>query len=327
MGADEQPLLLIATEEGAGRRLDRYLAEALPELSRTYIQQLIDDVHILVNGRSAKASYQVQPGDQLAVTLPLPTAGAILPEAIPLSICYEDDDVLVVDKPAGMVVHPAPGHASGTLVNALLHYCPTMTISGDLRPGIIHRLDKDTSGLLVVAKNDLAKTSLQTQQKARQMRKLYSALVHGHFDAPEGLIDAPIDRHTTNRLRRAVLEGGREARTHYRQLELLGPFALLEARLETGRTHQIRVHFSHLGHPVVADQLYALRRYKESLGLKRQFLHARLLGFAHPRSHAWVELESPLPAELQSVLDMLRRRYAEPERAASDQDWYHGGTF
>lgn len=314
----QQPLLLVVESDDTGQRLDRYIADTLPDLSRTYVKQLIEDLHICVNGKPAKPSYQVQPGDQLSIRLPLPTASDIVPEDIPLNIHYEDDDVLVVDKPAGMVVHPAPGHARGTLVNALLFYCPTISISGDLRPGIVHRLDKDTSGLLVVAKNDRAKISLQEQQKARQMLKLYLALVHGHFDPPVGLIDLPLDRHPTNRLRIAVVEGGREARTRYHQLETLGPYALVEARLETGRTHQIRVHFSHCGHPVFSDPLYGPRRPKETFGLRRQFLHATRLGFRHPRSGEWVELVSPLPTDLQNVLTKVRRIYQQD--ADSEQD-------
>jgi 23S rRNA pseudouridine1911/1915/1917 synthase len=207
-----------------------------------------------------------------------------------------------------MVVHPAPGHATGTLVNALLHHYPTMQIGDDLRPGIVHRIDRDTSGLLVVAKHDRAKTHLQTQQQARQMLKLYCALIDGHFKEPQGVIDAPIDRNPTDRLRMAVIQGGRSARTHYRTLEQLGPYSLVEAKLETGRTHQIRVHFSHKHHPVVGDPLYGTRRNATALGLKRQFLHAQRLGFTK-LDGTWLELSAPLPAELQAVLDALHTQY------------------
>lgn len=310
MGADLEPLVLVVEPEQADTRLDRYLVLVVPDMSRSYVQHLINDAHVRVNGKIVKPSYAVQPADEVSVTLPLPQPTDIVAENIPLTIMYEDADLLVVDKPAGMVVHPAPGHATGTLVNALLYHYPMMQIGDDLRPGIVHRIDRDTSGLLVVAKNDRAKTHLQTQQQAREMLKIYLALIEGHFKEPQGVIDAPIDRHPTDRLRMAIMQSGRSARTHYRTCELLGPYSLIEAKLETGRTHQIRVHFTHKHHPVVGDPLYGPRRQTQQLGLKRQFLHAHRLGFTRLDGQ-WIECVSPLPADLQSVLDQLHARYGD----------------
>jgi 23S rRNA pseudouridine1911/1915/1917 synthase len=308
MAAETSPLLLVVGADEAHGRLDRYLALKLPDMSRSYLQQLISDAHIRVNGKQVKASYQVQPADEISMTLPLPQPSDIIAENIPLNIVYEDADLLIVDKAAGMVVHPAPGHSTGTLVNALLYHYPTMQIGDDLRPGIVHRLDRDTSGLLVVAKHDRAKTQLQTQQQARQMLKLYTALIDGHFKEPQGVIDAPIDRNPTDRLRMAIVATGRPSRTHYRTYEVLGPYSLVEAKLETGRTHQIRVHFSHKHHAVMGDPLYSPRRHASPLSLPRQFLHAHRLGFTR-LDGTWLECESPLPPDLQSVLDTLRARY------------------
>ncbi len=310
MGAESMPLSLTAGQDDAGARLDRYIALALPDLSRSYVQHLIGDAHVRVNDKVVKPSYAVQPGDEINITLPVPKPSDIIAEDLPLTIVYEDDDIVVVDKAAGMVVHPAPGHSTGTLVNALLHHFPTMQIGDDLRPGIVHRIDRDTSGLLVVAKHDRAKTQLQNQQQARHMLKIYSALIEGQFKEPQGVIDAPIDRHPNDRLRMAVVQGGRSARTHYRTLELLGPFSLMEAKLETGRTHQIRVHFSHKHHPIIGDPLYGSRRTVTALGLRRQFLHAQRLGFTKLNGE-WIELESPLPPDLQHILDALRAQYAD----------------
>src|SRR3954452_19205809 len=209
MAAEHEPLELIVTPEQVGERLDRLLTAALPDVSRSYVQHLIADAHVRVNGKAVKQSATVQAGEVITVTLPLPQATHLIPEPLPLTVRYEDDDLLVVDKPAGMVVHPAPGHVSGTLVNALLYHYPTMQIGSDLRPGIVHRIDRDTSGLLVVAKHDRAKAHLQAQQQARTMTKIYLALIEGHFRAPEGTIEAPIDRHPTDRLRMAIVATGR----------------------------------------------------------------------------------------------------------------------
>ncbi|MBV9789627.1 MAG: RluA family pseudouridine synthase [Chloroflexi bacterium] len=325
MGAELEPLVLVVEPEQADTRLDRYLALVVPDISRSYVQHLISDAHVRVNGKLVKPSYAVQPADEISVTLPLPQPTDIIAENIPLTIVYEDADLLVVDKAAGMVVHPAPGHANGTLVNALLYHYPTMQIGDDLRPGIVHRIDRDTSGLLVVAKNDRAKTHLQTQQQAREMLKIYLALIEGHFKEPQGVIDAPIDRHPTDRLRMAIVQSGRSARTHYRTCEVLGPYSLIEAKLETGRTHQIRVHFTHKHHPVVGDPLYGPRRQTQQLGLKRQFLHAHRLGFTRLDGQ-WIECTSPLPADLQAVLDQLHARYGDGSAESFDpsQPWWLG---
>jgi 23S rRNA pseudouridine1911/1915/1917 synthase len=324
MAAEQQPLVLLVTAEHVGDRLDRFLAAALPDVSRSYGQQLIGDGHVRLNGQSAKPSAILALNDAVSVTLPLPQATDLIPENIPLDIRYEDDDVLVVDKPAGMVVHPAPGHAAGTLVNALLYHYPDIAIAGDLRPGIVHRIDRDTSGLLVVAKHDRAKTHLQAQQQARTMTKLYLALIEGHFREPEGSIEAPLDRHPTDRLRMAVVRTGRAARTDYRELERLGSYSLVEVRLHTGRTHQIRVHFAHKHHPVAGDPLYGPNRKTNPLGLERQFLHAHCLGF-DGLGGRHVEVTSPLPADLQRVLDRLRAEHGAPVSLAAlgdEQPWW-----
>jgi 23S rRNA pseudouridine1911/1915/1917 synthase len=306
----------------AGERIDRFVARVLPDLSRSYAQQLIDDGHVRVNGKAVKRSTAVQTDDLISVTLPIPQATDLVAEDLPLTIRYEDDDLVVVDKAAGMVVHPAPGHASGTLVNALLHHYPHMEIGGDLRPGIVHRIDRDTSGLLVVAKHDRAKAYLQDQQQARTMTKVYLALIEGFFREPQGTIELPIDRHPTDRLRMAVVQSGRPARTDYTQLERLGSYSLVEARLHTGRTHQIRVHFAHKHHPVAGDPLYGPRRQTNPLGLTRQFLHAHCLGFRRLDGE-YIEIRSPLPPDLERVLDRLRAQYGEPvEPPDTDRPWW-----
>ena len=306
-----QPTTTITVSaEHAGQRLDRYAAAQLPDLSRTYIQQLITDMHIRVNGRGAKASYPVQADDTIEMVLPLAQPTDIVPEDLPLDVVFEDEDVLIVNKAAGMVVHPAPGHIKGTLVNALLFRYPHLTTSGDLRPGIVHRLDKETSGLLVVAKHDLARAFLVAQQQEHAMSKQYLALVDGHWREPIGTIDAPIGRNPSNRLRQAILPEGRYAVTHYRVLEELGAYSLVQATLETGRTHQIRVHFSHKNRPVVGDAVYGPKKPRESFGLQRHFLHAHRLGFCLPNDREWHTWEAPLPPELQAVLDTLRHRHA-----------------
>ncbi len=324
MGAELEPLALLVPLEHVGERLDRFLPTAMPDISRSYGQQLIEDGHVRINGKVVKRSTSLEAGDAVTVTLPLPQATDLIAEAIPLTIRYEDDDLLVVDKPAGMVVHPAPGHATGTLVNALLYHYPNLAIGGDLRPGIVHRIDRDTSGLLVVAKHDRAKTHLQAQQQARTMTKVYLALIEGHFREPEGTIEAPIDRHPNDRLRMAVVAGGRPARTDYRELERLGSYSLVEARLHTGRTHQIRVHFAQKHHPIVGDALYGPHRQSRPLGLGRQFLHAHCLGFDRLDGQR-IDAISPLPLDLQVVLDRLEAEYGATVSlagAGDDQPWW-----
>ena len=286
-------------------RLDRYLAAQLPDHSRSEVQRWIKEGLARVNERPAKASLSLEPGDMVTLTIPEPPPTELQPEAIPLTILYEDADVIAIDKPAGMVVHPAAGHASGTLVNALLYHFPDIEGVGEGgRPGIVHRLDKDTSGIILVAKNPRAHRYLQAQFKARTVEKTYLALVHGHVSPKEGLIDAPIGRHPRHRQRMAVTSAdkGREAQTEYKVLAFYGPATLVAAHPLTGRTHQIRVHFASIGHPVVGDPLYGR---KDAYGLGRHFLHAYRLRFRRPSDEAIVELESPLPPELEALLKRL----------------------
>jgi 23S rRNA pseudouridine1911/1915/1917 synthase len=295
--------------EQSNLRVDRYIAQEAPDLSRSLIQKLLEEGRITVAGQVPKASYKVQAGDEIIVRVPPPEPTAVLAEAIPLVIVYEDADIVVVDKPAGMVVHPAHGHHSGTLVNALLAHCPDLAgIGGELRPGIVHRLDKDTSGLLVVAKNDTAHRHLQTQFQARSVHKAYLALVEGVPQAAHGVIDAPIGRDPQHRQRMAVAthssRGGREALTEYRVVEYFPHHTLLEAEPATGRTHQIRIHLAFIGHPIVGDRVYGFR--KQRLPLARQFLHAARLAFTLPGSGQPVEFTSPLPQDLAAVLKTLR---------------------
>jgi 23S rRNA pseudouridine1911/1915/1917 synthase len=259
---EPQHFTLAVAIADAGTRLDRYLAEQIPELSRSFVQQLIEDELVHVNGQVPRASYLVREGDRIELERPHARPTELVAEAIPLTVVYEDQDVVVIDKPAGMVVHPAPGHPQGTLVNALLARYPDMEVGGDLRPGIVHRLDQDTSGLIVVARNDRALQHLADQQRERTMHKVYLAVVEGRIKEEQGVVDAPIGRHPRDRLRMAVVPNGRSARTHYRLLEELGAYSFLEITLETGRTHQIRVHMQHIGRPVLGDPLYGVRKPK-----------------------------------------------------------------
>lgn len=292
-------------DEQAGRRLDVFLAGESPELSRSHIQKLIAGEMVTVNGRTARANYRVRTADEVVLRVPPPRELAVQPENIPLDIYYQDADLVVVNKPRGLVVHPAEGNYSGTLVNALLYHCPDLSgVNGVLRPGIVHRLDKDTSGLLMVAKNDAAHIELARQLKDRLVARRYLALAYGNFKEDAGTVDAPIGRHPRDRQKMAVVtRGGRPAVTHYRVRQRYGQYTLLELRLETGRTHQIRVHLTYLGHPLAGDLKYGPAR--PFYGLQGQFLHAYLLGFNHPRNREHMEFTAPLPVELQAVLDRL----------------------
>ncbi len=294
---------LIADHDG--ERLDRFVARSLPELTRARARRLIDEGFVTVDDRlPAKAGAALASGQRVRVTVPPPEPVTLEPEAIPLRIVYEDGDLLVVDKPPGMAVHPAPGHSSGTLVHAVLAHCPGLsTVGGEGRPGIVHRLDKDTSGLIIVAKNDAAHLSLARQLKERRVEKTYIALVEGRLTQREGVIDASIGRHPARRKKMAVVEGGREARTRYRVLREIDGRSLVEVRPETGRTHQIRVHFAAIGHPVVGDPVYG--RGRPAGSLRRQFLHAQRLAFRHPRTDERLELEAPLPEDLAQALAEL----------------------
>jgi 23S rRNA pseudouridine1911/1915/1917 synthase len=286
---------------GAGERLDRYLAEALPELSRSRLQQLIRAGQVTLDGRPARPSSPVADGMQIVVHIPSAAPPpAPVPQAMRLDVVYEDTDLLVIAKPAGLVVHPAAGHAVGTLVNALLAGYPDLTAGDAGRPGIVHRLDRDTSGLLVIARTEAALEHLRDQFKRRLIQKTYLALVHGQPPAPEGRIDAPVGRDPRQRKRMAVLTGGRPARTGYRVLAVLGDFSLLAVTPETGRTHQIRVHLAWLGVPVVGDRVYGRRR--QSPDSPRQFLHAWRLSLERPGGGGRLDLECPLPEDLRKVL-------------------------
>ncbi len=286
----------------AGIRLDKYIADECPELSRAYVQKLIDEGYIAVNDAVVKRSFRLNIGDKVSAIIPPSAAPSLLAEEIPLNIVYEDGDLLVVDKPAGLTVHPAPGHPSHTLVNAILAHCPLLTgVGSSVRPGIVHRLDKNTSGLMVVAKNDAAQQNLSAQIKARSVVKRYLVLVAGHLSPDRGIIEAPIGRDPGNRKRMAVVSGGREARTQYRVVKYMDSYTLLEVGLETGRTHQIRVHLAAIGYPVVGDQVYGTR----SPFLKRQFVHACHLGFRLPSTGEHVEFSSKLPSDLEEALEHI----------------------
>jgi len=287
----------VADESGV--RLDKFVGDRCPELSRTHAQRLIGDGCITVNGQAARASLKLGIGDKVRVTIPPTPPSPLSPEAIPLNIIYEDDDLLVVDKPAGITVHPAPGHPGHTLVNAILsHYPHLADISDSLRPGIVHRLDKDTSGLMLVAKNRAAQANLAEQFKARSIVKAYQALVKGKLTPESGIIEAAIGRDPRNRQRMAVVSRGREARTDYRVIKYIGGHTLLEVTPETGRTHQIRVHLAAIGYPVVGDPVYGVK----SPYLSRQFLHACRLGFNLPSTGEYVEFTSELPEDLEQAL-------------------------
>ena len=290
----------IADESGV--RLDKYVGEKCPELSRTHAQKLITDGRITVNDHAVKASFKLSIGDRVDVVIPPTAPGPLSAEAIPLNIIYEDGDVLVVDKPAGMAVHPAPGHPDHTLVNAILPHLSGLTeISDSLRPGIVHRLDKDTSGVMLVAKNEPARLNLMQQFEVHSVAKTYQVLVKGHLTPEEGIIEASIGRDPRNRKRMAVVNEGREARTRYSVVRYIGGYTLLEVRTETGRTHQIRVHLSAIGYPVAGDDTYGVK----SAHLSRQFLHACRLGFKLPSTGEHVEFTSELPPDLAQALKAI----------------------
>ncbi len=285
----------------AGERPDKLLVGLRPDLSRAHIQRLIDEKRLLVNGKPGKAGLKLRGGEDLILYIP---AAQPLPhleaESIPLDVVYEDESVIVINKPAGLVVHPAPGHYNGTLVNALLYHVPGLNINGSQRPGIVHRLDKDTSGLLVAAKTDAALGNLIEQMKQRLTLKEYRTLVEGNLQPPAGIVDAAIGRDPGQRKQMAVTRNGKPARTHYEVIEYLPRHTYVNARLETGRTHQIRVHMAYMKHPVVGDQVYGQR--KPSLKLGRQFLHAYKLGFRLPTTGQYREFEAPLPPDLEAAL-------------------------
>jgi 23S rRNA pseudouridine1911/1915/1917 synthase len=289
-----------------GERVDKYVAKHVPSLSRSRVKQLIEAGLLSVNGIDVKASHRLEEGDELILRVPQVQEIQLIPQHMPLTVVYEDNDLVVVDKTAHLVVHPAPGHESGTLANALLARYPDLPVDDEGRPGIVHRLDKDTSGLILVARTEEARRDLQGQFKAGQVDKVYLALVQGRVEPGSGIIDAPIGRHPRERKRMAVVrQGGRQSVTEYRALEQLGDFALLEVRPRTGRTHQVRVHLAFIGHPVVGDSVYGYR--KQRLSVERQFLHAHRIGFRLPSSGKHMELTSDLPADLAVLLEELRK--------------------
>jgi 23S rRNA pseudouridine1911/1915/1917 synthase len=294
----------IVTADDQATRLDQYLQRLNPDMTRSHVQKLIRDGHVTVNQIKAKTGLKIKTGDQVALDLPEPEPSTALSEAIPLDVVYEDEDIIVVNKPRGMVVHPAAGHASGTLVNALLFHCRDLqAINHTLRPGIVHRLDKDTTGLLVVAKNEQAQQSLVKQMKARQIHRHYIALVHGTIQEENGKVDAPVGRHHTQRKKMAVVQNGRPAVSRFHVLDRFSGYTLVEVRLETGRTHQIRVHMAFIGHPVAGDPLYGPAKSKIDLG--GQALHAGYLAFFHPRDGHSLAFQVPLPSDMQSLVEAL----------------------
>lgn len=295
-------------EETAGTRIDQALAAAIPDTSRSFIQKLFEKGNISVNASPCTSKkYKVCAGDVLELHIPEPVSLDIEAENIPIDIVYEDDDVMVVYKPKGMVVHPAVGNYTGTLVNAIMYHCGDRlsSINGVVRPGIVHRIDKDTSGLLMIAKNDMAHESLSAQLAEHSINRVYSALVYSNFTEDEGTINKPLGRDPRNRLKRAVnYDNSKEAITHYRVLERFGQYTLIEAKLETGRTHQIRVHMAYIKHPLVGDYVYGPQ--KQRLNVEGQMLHAGTLGFVHPRTGEYMEFHSPLPEDFEKILTRLR---------------------
>lgn len=292
--------------EDDDERLDKWISGALTELSRSYIQKCIKDGKVFVNDRPGKAGYRLKVDDEILFQLPEAIEPAIDAEDIPLAVLYEDEDVLIVDKPKGMVVHPAPGHYSGTLVNAVLYHCKGQLsgINGVMRPGIVHRIDRDTTGSLIICKNDQTHKAVAKQLKDHSVTRSYRAIVHGVVKADEGTINAPIGRDEKDRRRMAVNDrNGKPAITHYKVLERFREYTYIECRLETGRTHQIRVHMTSIGHPLLGDEVYGSR--KTPFRLEGQTLHAYVLGFIHPDSHEYMEVKAPLPAYFEHLLQIL----------------------
>ncbi len=300
---------LYLTADRCGERVDAFLARRGEALTRSAAQRLLEEGSVTLNGIPVKKNYKTTVGDCFQVTLPQPEVVEAIAQDIPLDVVYEDKDVIVVNKPVGMVVHPSPGHPNGTLVNALLYHCGASLsgINGQLRPGIVHRIDRDTSGLLIVAKNDKAHLSLASQLQDHSLFRLYEAVTHGGFKVDSGTVATSIGRHPIDRKKMAVLrEGGRDAVTHWSVLSRYGPYTHLSCRLETGRTHQIRVHLASIGHPLLGDQVYGGKPF---FGLAGQCLHARQLTFTHPSTGSKVMVEAPLPHWFQSVLERLEQRY------------------
>lgn len=307
MDIESRNMQIIVDESDNGERIDKYLSEEFEGYSRSFVQKLIKDGYVTVNEKPVKSNFRVTHSDVLNIQLPELTEPQIVPENIPLDIIYEDDDVIIVNKPKGMVVHPAAGHYSGTLVNALMYHCHDNLsgINGVLRPGIVHRIDMNTTGLLVACKNDFAHNSLAEQLAVHSITRKYNAICYNAFNEASGTVDAPIGRHRVDRKKMAVdRENGRRAVTHYRVLDNFKKFAHIECELETGRTHQIRVHMSSIGHPLLGDDIYC--NAKSPYNLQGQTLHARVLGFVHPRTGKYMEFEAALPEYFQKILKDLK---------------------
>lgn len=297
----------IITDLDVNKRLDVFLTEKIEGKSRSYIQEVIDKEAVKVNNKIKKSNYKLKLQDEVLVEVPESVELEVEAENIPINIIYEDKDVIVINKPQEMVVHPAPGNYSGTLVNALLYHCKDLSgINGVIRPGIVHRIDKDTSGILVIAKNDNAHNKLSEQLKEHTMTRTYLALVEGNIKVDEGTVNAPIGRHLIDRIKMAIVKDGREAVTHFRVLERFGDYTLVQCNLETGRTHQIRVHMAHIGHPLVGDAVYGYK--KQKFNLKGQVLHAKVLGFIHPTTGEYIEFDSEIPTYFKELLEKLRKR-------------------
>ncbi|MGV8983768.1 RluA family pseudouridine synthase [Clostridium sp.] len=292
-------------EDSVGTRLDVFISNKLENKTRSYIQGIIEGENAFVNGKCRKSNYKLKLNEAVIISIPDPVELNVKAEDIPLDVLYEDSDLIVINKPQDMVVHPAPGNYSGTLVNALLNHCKDLSgINGVLRPGIVHRIDKDTSGALVVAKNDNAHNCLALQLKDHSMTRSYIALVEGIIKQDEGSIDKPIGRNPNDRIKMGVVESGKKAITHYKVIERFESHTLVECNLETGRTHQIRVHMAKIGHPLVGDLVYGFK--KQRFNLKGQALHAKRLGFIHPSTHEYMEFSSPLPAYFEKIITKLR---------------------
>ncbi|MDA3732567.1 RluA family pseudouridine synthase [Niameybacter massiliensis] len=298
---------IILNVEEAGLRLDKYLDEQLADYTRSFLQKQIEEGRVTVNGKVQPARYKVKQGDELLVIIPEPVEVDIVAENIPIDIVYEDDDIIIVNKPQDMVVHPAPGNYTGTLVNALLYHCKDglSGINGEIRPGIVHRIDKDTSGILMIAKNDKAHLMLSNLLKDHHITRRYHAIVYGNFKETEGTIEKPIGRSPKDRKKMAIVQDGRYAKTHYRVIEQFKQFAYVELTLYTGRTHQIRVHMTSIGHPLLGDPVYGPS--KMMWGIEVQMLHAKVLGFEHPTTGEYVEFTSELPELFSTTLDKLRK--------------------
>jgi len=298
------------TEHENGERIDRFLTGSIDFLTRSYIQKMIAEERCFVNGKSVKASYRVKEGDEAEFFLPENVEPDIAAENIPLNILYEDEDILIVNKPKNMVVHPAPGHYSGTLVNAVLYHCKDSLsgINGVMRPGIVHRIDKNTSGSLIICKNDSAHNNIAAQLKEHSLTRIYHAIVYGVFDQDEFTVDAPIGRDPKDRLKMAVVPNGKKAVTHVRVLKRFQKFTYIACQLKTGRTHQIRVHMAYIGHPILGDKVYAggyLHSRKSPINCEGQALHAKIIGFLHPKTGEYMEFDAPLPAYFQHILEVL----------------------